>query len=154
MPPTDPTACTSTVDRDGVGEAWLVAPDGRASPEGVAGLVMPAPAGGWRVIRAEAGVQVTLKFLPPGGSQPAFERIATWGQPAWVSARELAYCDMRACHRLDVSTGADLSSTPIEAPAHRPITVGSDGTRWFATSYVGQVTRHVIANLADRPWAR
>ncbi len=142
------------LDRDGAGEAWLVAPDGSARPEGVPGLVMPSPTGDWRAVRVTTGAQVTLRFVPPTAalSAPAFERAATWGQPAWVSDRELAYCELTACHRVDVATGRDVATTPIELPGNRPITVGTDGKHWYITSYVGQVTRHVITNFADRAW--
>jgi serine/threonine protein kinase len=139
------------LDRDGRSEAWLVARDGTATPEGGAGLVMPAPAGGWRVVALTSGMSVTLRFLPPDHA-PAFERPAIWGQPAWVSDHELAYCDTTACHRFDVVARRDVTTTPVIAP-HRPITASSDGTRWFLASCVGHVTRHVIANFAERPWA-
>ena len=56
------------------------------------------------------------------------------------------------CHRLDVTTGRDVETTPIDVPGNRPITVGRDGKRWFVTSYVGHVTRHVITNFGARPW--
>ena len=143
------------LDGDGTGEAWLVTRDGAASPEGVAGLVIPAPAGGWRVVRVTSGVAMTLRFVPPGRplSSPAFERPAAWGQPTWLSDHEFAYCELTACHRLDVRSGRDVETTAIDPPGKRPITVNSDGKRWFLTSYVGHVTRHLITNFATRPWA-
>jgi serine/threonine protein kinase len=143
------------LDRDGASEAWLVGPDGGLSPEGVAGLVMPAPSGGWRVVEASSGVEVTLRFAPPGRalSEPAFERAATWGTPAWVDNDELAYCDLAACHRIHVATGRDVEITAFERPGNRPITASRDGKHWYMTSYVGHVTRHLITNFAERPWA-
>jgi predicted Ser/Thr protein kinase len=142
------------LDRDGVAEAWLVTRDGAASPEGISGLVMPAPSGGWRVVRVANGVAATLHFVPPGGSlaSPTFSRNAAWGEPAWVDDRTFAYCELTVCHRLDVTTGRDVETTPIDVPGNRPITVGRDGKRWFVTSYVGHVTRHVITNFGARPW--
>ncbi len=143
------------LDRNGASEAWRVTRDGAASPEGIAGLVMPAPAGAWRVVRVASGVAMTLRFVPPGRplSSPAFERAAAWGQPTWVNDHEFAYCELTACHRLDVTTGRDLETTAIDPPGNRPITVGSDGKRWFLSSYVGHVTRHLMTNFAKRPWA-
>jgi predicted Ser/Thr protein kinase/dipeptidyl aminopeptidase/acylaminoacyl peptidase len=135
------------------GEAWLVDANGHAAPEGVAGLVMPAPRGGWRVVRLTTGTAVRLRFIAPGRAldDPAFERNnAAWGQPAWVDDRQLAYCDVDTCRRLDVVSGRDLESTHIVAPDRQPITVSADGKRWFSASPVGHVTRHLIANFAER----
>ena len=144
------------LDRDGASEAWLVGRDGKASPESVAGLVMPAPAGGWRVIKVAAGLEVTLRFVPPGRplSEAAFERAAAWGTPVWIDDHDLAYCDLTACHRLDVNTRTDVETTAIERPGNHPLTASSDGKHWYTTSYVGHVTRHLITNFAERPWAQ
>jgi hypothetical protein len=145
-----------SLDRDGASEAWIVRPDGNAAPEGVDGLVMPAPSGGWRVVKATSGIEVTLQFVPPGRplSVPSFERAATWGTPAWVDDHVLAYCDLAACHHLDVTTGRDVETTVVDRPGNRPITASADGKHWYVTSYVGHVTRHLITNFAERPWAR
>jgi hypothetical protein len=141
------------LDRDGVAEAWMVTREGAVVPEGVAGLVMPAPSGRWRVVRISNGAATTLRFVPPGRSlaSPAFERPAAWGQPSWLNDHEFAYCELNVCHRLDVTTGRDVETTPITVPGNRPITVGNDGKRWFIASYVGHVTRHVITNFSSRP---
>ncbi|HTR54663.1 MAG TPA: protein kinase [Kofleriaceae bacterium] len=145
------------LDRDGKSEAWLVARDGRASFEGVEGLVMPSPAArGWRVVRRATGTDVILGFVAPGRplSEIAYTRAATWGHPAWSGDGELAYCDTTACRRLDVATGRDVEVTPIDAPGKRPITVAGDGRHWFITSSIGHVTRERITNFAERPTAR
>jgi tRNA A-37 threonylcarbamoyl transferase component Bud32 len=144
------------LDRDGASEAWRIDSNGRASPEGVSGLVMPAPTGGWRVIKVTTGLEVTLRFVPPGRplSAVAFERAATWGTPVWVDDHQLAYCELTACHRLDVITRKDLETTAIERPGNHPITASSDGKRWYTTAFIGHVTRHLVTNFAERPWAR
>jgi hypothetical protein len=144
------------LDRDGVSEAWRLGPGGSASPEGVAGLVMPAPTGGWRVVKVAAGLEVTLRFVRPGQplSEVAFERAAAWGTPVWVDGHELAYCDLTACHRFDVTTERDVETTTIERPGNHPLAASSDGKHWYTTSYIGHVTRHLITNFAERPWAR
>jgi serine/threonine-protein kinase len=143
------------IDRDGVGEAWRIGRDGAAAREGVAGLVVPAPDGRWRVIATTDGMRVTLRFVAPGHAlaDPSFERDAMWGQPAWIDARTFAYCDAHGCRQVDVETRRDVA-VPLERPGNRPITVGRGGTRWFAASYVGHVSRHIITNLATRPWAQ
>ena len=144
------------LDRGGTSDAWRIDRDGVLVPEGVRGLVIPAPVGGWRVVRIADGARVRLLIVPPDHllTAPLYERAAMWGAPSWVNDHELAYCEPSACHRLDVRTGRDLATTAIDVPGHRPITVSSDGRRWFVTSFLGHVTRHVIANFVDRPWTR
>jgi tRNA A-37 threonylcarbamoyl transferase component Bud32/dipeptidyl aminopeptidase/acylaminoacyl peptidase len=141
--------------RDGASEAWRIESDGTPVPEGVPGLVIPAPAGGWRIVRDVAGVEVTLRFIPPGRplSEVAFERKGAWGAAIWVDAHQLAYCDLTACHRLDVVTGKDLETTPIERPGNHEVTPSSDGEHWYTTVYIGHVTRHLVTNFAERPWS-
>jgi hypothetical protein len=43
--------------------------------------------------------------------------------------------------------------TPFERPGNRPITFGRGGKRRFVASYIGHVSRHLVTNFADRPWA-
>ena len=145
------------VDRDGVMEGWKVNNDGTVVSDDVAGLVIPAPSGGWRAVAArqdDGNVRVT--FVPPGAAldAPSGEVVARSFSLRWIDDTRFGYCDLHvSCHILDVTTKTDLRLTELGAGYLHAI-ASLDGARWYSHGIRGRVTRHVIRNFGTRPWAR
>ncbi len=136
-------------------EAWLVPADGRLpSPEGTTGLVFVAPLGGWRVVLERSKSRRTLRFVAPGQplSSSSFERSNPVGRPVWVDGQQFSYCDDQECHVLDVVSQTDRVTRPNSVHFDKHLAAASDGSRWFFTSLIAQVTLHKITNFDERPW--
>jgi hypothetical protein len=115
--------------------------------------VIPAPSGGWRVVRTfDAGFH--MRFVAPGAplTEAAHEVVGESRRPTWLDGRRLAYVARGAIHVVDAMTGGELSSTP--GPEWGELTaITGDGVRWYALQVVGTVTRHLMVNYGDRPGA-
>jgi dipeptidyl aminopeptidase/acylaminoacyl peptidase/predicted Ser/Thr protein kinase len=142
-------------DRDQA-RAWRLDPDGALHDEGVGGLVMPAPDGGWRAISTvvDNGWHV-LALVPPG--KPLTERTqmvdATAGRPLWLGDHVLAYCTRTRCLRYDVATRTELDSHPLGFGDHQNLLVMPDGNHWLAADTEAHVARKRLVNFSSRPWA-
>jgi hypothetical protein len=141
------------VESDHVIAGWRVPATGPAEPEGTAGLVMPAPTGGWRAVLV-VGEGLRLQLVPPDGG--AVREVAI--QPdrvTWVDGTTLAVtepCDgFKSCPAtLDVRTGTFTRlAPPIDAAL---VVVAGDGVHWVTSDAEGRPQRQVVANFGARPW--
>jgi tRNA A-37 threonylcarbamoyl transferase component Bud32 len=147
-----PDGAEITVNRDGVTEAWRVTRDGRLEPHGISGLVIPAPAGGWRAVQtSHDGYQ--LRFVAPGAPLTAGVHVVVpeSNRPMWLDAHRISFAARGAFHVIDVTTGTEVATVPGPAWGQRAV-LASDGVHWYDLSTIGHVTRHLLVNFADRPW--
>ena len=141
------------IRRDGhTTEAWHVGLDGNLEPLGVAGLVIPAPSGGWRLVRWFDGYN-HLRFIAPGEplTTSAHDVSGESRRPTWLDDHRVAYAAHKAIHVVDVTTGAEVATSPGPDWGELAV-IAADGARWYQLVLVGHVTRHLIDNFADRPW--
>ncbi len=79
--------------------------------------------------------------------------IGADGRATWVDERRFA-CAVNdgTIVSLEVDTG---HKRKIDLPwVASQIILAGDGEHWIATRSVVRLTRHAIANFAERPWAR
>jgi Tol biopolymer transport system component/type IV secretory pathway TrbD component len=131
-------------------QSWRIDATRTPVPDREPGLVIPAPSGSWRAV-VDDGV---ARLRAP---QRAERSLPCTGILTWVDERTVgcAIDDDRERHNtiamLDVETGERRDITlPWDAQA---IVLARDGKRWVATRRARPVTRMVITNFADRPWA-
>jgi serine/threonine-protein kinase len=139
------------LDRDHHLASWRVAPDGAVSSDGVDGVVVPAPLGGYRYVETPDDDHFTLRIVPPGQPLSAGRELAaTSSVNTWLDDHRLAYADDDAFHVVDVTTGDELAT--VAAPGHGGVlaVMARDGEHWFDSKSVSRVTRHVIANFGER----
>jgi hypothetical protein len=141
------------LERDGRLEGWSVDDHGTLAPEGVAGLVVPAPSGGWRAIVLPGRSNLAIQLVPPGAplTQPT-QTLASTFSPTWLDDHRLGYAIAGRFRAFDVRSGesADLIAAP---PDYTPAVLAPDGKHWYLSDAVGEVSRHVITNFATRPGA-
>ena len=129
---------------EGAAEGWVV-PEGGAPHAEAAGLVIPAPRGPFRLLAVLEASRLVLRVLP--GGEP-IEAAAVL--PQWLDGRRFAYVGADSRYRVrDAESGAE---TILAAPG-RPFqwaSIGPDGKTVYFTLPVGHVTRHLIANFAER----
>ena len=130
-------------------EGWRVGLDHQLVAEHVAGLVIPAPTGGWRAIQMSSGAY-HYKLVAPDGTEGVDLR-AEGERPTWLDAHRFAYAIDGAFHIVDVTTGAELAKLPGPSWGQHAV-LAADGIHWFGLLTIGHVTHHVLANFADRPW--
>jgi serine/threonine protein kinase len=135
--------------RDGRPEWWLFR-NGKLEAEPVDGLAIEAPHGGWRAMRRfEQGFR--YKLVAPNGKPTGVEIKAESMMPTWLDDHRFAYAEGGAFHIIDVTTGAEVGSMP--GPQWGAVAVlSTDGVHWWDLVVAGHVTRHQLANFADRPW--
>ena len=135
-------------------QAWRIAPGGQPVDEGVAGVVNPAPTGGWRAVQVAAAGRHRIRLVPPGAalSSPGRELISDSWNNTWLDERRFSYAEGSALRVIDVTTGVQLAEFPVLEPAATFPVLAHDGERWFYTQTIGHVTRHILTNFADRPW--
>jgi hypothetical protein len=133
-------------------QAWRIAPDGEPVPEGVAGVVNPAPHGGWRAVQVRAGARRRIRLVPPGSAldSPGRELVVDSSNNTWLDDRRFSYLAGGALHVIDVITGAELAEHAVRDPDGTSPVLAHDGERWFYSQTVGHVTRHILVNFADR----
>jgi Tol biopolymer transport system component len=133
-------------------EAWHVGLDGKLEPLGVTGLVIPAPIGGWRLVRWFDGLN-HLRFVAPGAplTTPGHEVAGESQRPTWLDDHRVAYAAHKAIHVVDVTTGIEVATSPGPDWGELAV-ISADAARWYRLALIGHVTRHLIDNFADRPW--
>jgi Tol biopolymer transport system component len=133
-------------------QAWRIAPDGQPVHEGVAGVVNPAPHGGWRAVQVRAGSRRRIRLVAPGSAldSPGRELVVDSSNNTWLDDRRFSYLAGGALHVLDVITGAELAEHAVRDPDGTSPVLAHDGERWFYSQTVGHVTRHILVNFADR----
>jgi predicted Ser/Thr protein kinase len=145
-----------TLEHAGTCEGWLIPSHGRAPvSEGVSGLVVPAPGGGWRAVRTcDDGSSYAIRFVAPGQplSVAAFERTSIQGRSAWIDDHHFAYCDREACRVVDVVDQVDRDPRVHGFGIDDEYAVAPEAMRWFTTQETAQVTLHKITNFDSRPW--
>ena len=142
------------VENDHAFAGWRVPAAGPPEPDGVAGLAIPAPSGGWRavLVPGEGGLQLTL--VPPGGDPPR-EVAIELDRVTWIDGTTLAATEpcegFKSCPAtLDVRTGAFTRlGPPIDAGI---IVVAADGKHWVTADADGHPQRQLITNFSSRPW--
>jgi hypothetical protein len=134
--------------REGRGEAWRVTQEGRVEPEGMEGLVIPAPSGGWRAIRTLAG-EYRFRLVAPDVTSTR-DIVASAGRPTWMDDHHFGYASNGAFHVVDVTTGIETASVAA-ASASGVAVLAADGSRWFDVHHIDTVTAYLIVNFGDRP---
>jgi serine/threonine protein kinase len=135
---------------DGRTEGWRLGLDHRLVSEHVAGLVIPAPSGGWRAIRTSSGAY-RYGFVAPDGTTRPLDLRAESERPTWLDAHRFAYAIGGAFHIVDVTTGTEVETLPGPSWGEHAV-LAADGVHWFGLVTIGHVTHHVLANFAARPW--
>ncbi|HSS02135.1 MAG TPA: protein kinase, partial [Kofleriaceae bacterium] len=138
------------VNRNGVLEAWRVTREGRVESREVGGFVVPAPAGGWRVVEwFNEGWH--LRFVPPGAPLTGglHEQLADSERAVWLDDHRLSYAARGAFHVIDATTGAEVATVPGADWGQDAILV-PDGVHWYSSHMIGHVTRHLMVNFDER----
>jgi Tol biopolymer transport system component len=131
-------------------ESWRLGLDHQLVSEHTAGLVIPAPSGGWRAIRTFSDAY-HYKFVAPDGMTSALDLRAESEHPTWLDAHRFAYAIDGAFHIIDVTTGAEVGKLPGPSWGEHAV-LAADGLHWYDLMTIGRVTHHVIENFATRPW--
>jgi hypothetical protein len=148
------------LDHDGALEGWHVPAAGAPEPDGVAGLVLTAPSGGWRAIQLPADGTWRLRLVPPGGDPSrGTERDTSAYRSTWIDDHRLATvmpCG-GAAECPAVLDARDGSWTPLPGsvpPDTLFVVTAGDGLHWVraANAGAGQIQRQLITNFATRPW--
>jgi len=135
---------------DGRTEGWRLGLDHRLVSEHVAGLVIPAPTGGWRAIQTSSGAY-HYGFVAPDGTTSALDLRAEAERPTWLDAHRFAYAFGGAFHIVDVTTGTEVDKLPGPNWGEHAV-LAADGVHWFGLLTIGHVTHHVMENFGERPW--
>ena len=108
-------------------------------------MVIPAPAGPWRVDQ-----QGNLAFAVAPGQR---RTLPCRTLPVWLDDHRLACAIDTRVELVDVSTG-DREPVGDLPPRSDQVAIAGEGARvrWIAAVLHGLVTRHAITNFADRPW--
>ncbi len=140
------------IDRGGAPEAWRIRSDGGMVSEGVAGLVVPAPHGGWRAVQSIEHTKFRLRLIAPGFvlSNPSREIVSDSPINPWIGDTQLSYLLDGALHVIDVEAGGDV--VVLAAPRRTHAVLAADRMHWFDVGNFATVTRHQLVNFADRPW--
>jgi len=135
-------------------QAWRIPPGGQPVDEGVAGVVNPAPSGGWRAVQVTSDGRHRIRLVAPGAalSSPGRELVADSWNNTWLDDRRFSYAEGDKLRVIDVTTGTQLAEFPVLDPSATFPVLAHDGKRWFYTQTIGHVTRHILKNFADRPW--
>jgi hypothetical protein len=131
-------------------ESWRLGLDHHLESEHIAGLVIPAPEGGWRAIRTFAGTY-HYQFVAPDGTASTLDLRAESEHPTWLDAHRFVYAAGGAFHIVDVTTGAEVGKLPGPNWGEHAV-LAADGLHWYDLLTIGRVTHHVIENFAARPW--
>jgi hypothetical protein len=148
------------IERDGIFEGWRAGDRGPES-EGVAGLVSPAPSGGWRIV-VEPERAYRVRFVAPDSplSATAFTAISHTQSNPWLDDHHVVLIDDTGQYAIfDVATG---TSTRRVAGAYeegdvskligtRERTMLPDG-RFVEMGGSDRPARQLIRNFGDRPW--
>jgi hypothetical protein len=143
--------------RDDRAHAWRLDRDGSIHDERVAGLVSPAPDGGWRAVASVSDDGAHQLVLVPPGNALSMGTVTIDGSPnapRWLGDHVLAYCKAYQCYRHDVTTGAMLDSVELKYGDHEILLVMPDGNHWLAADTEAHVARKKLVNFSSRPWAR
>jgi hypothetical protein len=138
-------------------DGWLVTADGNARAEGVAGLVHPAPSGGWRAVVTPGAPDFRVRFVAPGQplSAPGPEIRSGLNFNTWLDDHTFAYATVDAGFEsvdvtaIDQRTRIGGAGRAILGGIGRP---GYDRRHWFTLQLGGTTQRRELVNFDARPW--